>query len=142
MEFQAILTYFKPKVAQIALEWGPIPSSSVTTTSSSTGYHADGSSGGGTATTTGSTNSSEESKRSRESMRIEEPIGPHHIHSPLPKYPLPKVRKDSVDMLLYGSFYRKFLHLSLFLSKGTTKVNQYQENQYPQLSLIKFPIPF
>ena len=55
-----------------------------TTASSSTGYHADGSSG--------TANSSEGSKRSRESMRIEEPIGPHHVQSPLPKYPLPKVR--------------------------------------------------
>ena len=62
-------------------------SSSSTATSSSTGYHADGSSG--TAT-----NSSEGSKRSRESMRIEEPIETHHVQSPLPKYPLPKPRPD------------------------------------------------
>ena len=70
--------------------------SSSSVTSSSTGYHADGSSG--TATTTG-TNSSEGSKRSRESMRIEDPIGPHHVHSPLPKYPLPKVRKLEKDIV-------------------------------------------
>ena len=62
-------------------------SSSSTATSSSTGYHADGSSG--TAT-----NSSEGSKRSRESMRIEEPIETHRVQSPLPKYPLPKPRPD------------------------------------------------